>query len=368
MAYYQQKCEERDLLFAVLRAALWNGGHSDELYRVIDSESAIKVLDESRRQAVQGIVFDALSKSGVILPSQVVLSEYGMMQSIRRRNSYVDSVISEFVSVMDSIGIEYVMMKGQSVGTYYPDGQLRVSGDVDFYCDADNFARAERELPNALGVVIDDENARLHKMFEFKGVHFEMHFKLFHFYDKRLDGEWENIVSSDTGGSFMCGETAVRTFSPTLHAFFLFLHIYKHLMELGIGIRQFCDFAVFLHAMKDQIDYVRLCEWLDKFGMMTAFRACGCIVTDCLGLPTDDLPVSLDERDRHNAKGILAVVFHRGNMGKYNKIGGFSGLLHNIEAMFIKLSHFMRFYSLAPMFNRKWLMNMSGRIKVKLGL
>ena len=147
----------------------------------------------------------------------------------------------------------------------------------------------------------------------------------------------------------------VRTLSPTTHALYVFVHLYSHLIGLGVGLRQFCDLAMILHACRKDIDHDRLHEMLRTLGMERAFQAVGCILTDSLGMPSEDLGFIPTDRDRRYARHILDIVKYRGNMGHYNKKNGFSGWRHNVESAGIKLSHFMKLWPLAPAFSCRWM-------------
>ena len=147
----------------------------------------------------------------------------------------------------------------------------------------------------------------------------------------------------------------VSVLAPTVHSLYIFLHLYHHLLELGVGLRQFCDWAVILHACKGEIDHEAIKKHLEVLGMVRAYKACGTILVDHLGLPQNEFTYDLDKSDRIFAQRILDVVEYRGNMGHYNLKGGNSGLWHNLEATGIKLVHFIKFMPLAPSFSCGWL-------------
>jgi hypothetical protein len=147
----------------------------------------------------------------------------------------------------------------------------------------------------------------------------------------------------------------VRALSPTLHTLFIFIHLYSHLIGVGVGFRQFCDLAVMLHACREEIDHDRLRGMLRTLGMERAFRAVGCILTESLGMPAEDLGYALSDKDRRYAQRLFAIVRYRGNMGHYNKRYGFSGWRHSIEAAGIKISHFMKLWPLAPAYSCRWI-------------
>ena len=118
----------------------------------------------------------------------------------------------------------------------------------------------------------------------------EGHFALVSFYTKRKNEAWEKLLRQDKKTYVAVEGTEIPTLSPTLHTLYVFLHLYHHLLELGIGLRQFCDWAVMLHDCKENIDQEQLRQHLGMLGMLKAYRACGSILTEYLGFRpnTDD--------------------------------------------------------------------------------
>ena len=110
-----------------------------------------------------------------------------------------------------------------------------------------------------------------------------------------------------------------------------------------------------LHYAKDQIDRDALRRHLQALEMVKAYKACGVILVDHLGLSQNELGYLLSDSDRRYGKRSLDIVLFRGNMGHYNKLGGFSGWMHKAESTVIKLSHFAKFAPINPSHAWGWL-------------
>ena len=54
-----------------------------------------------------------------------------------------------------------MLVKGQVVAAYYPDGLLRQSGDIDFSCDSLNFKKAQNATREQWGDVPDWPNLEI---------------------------------------------------------------------------------------------------------------------------------------------------------------------------------------------------------------
>ena len=129
-----------------------------------------------------------------------------------------------------------------------------------------------------------------------------MHFSLTDFYNKKRDAYWQHLLDDTPTATFELNGQKIATLEPTLHAFYIFQHLYEHLMELGVGLRQFCDWAVMMHSCREQIDHAKLRQYAETLGMDKAMRACGVILIDYLGLPEEDFPYRLTDKDRKYSK------------------------------------------------------------------
>jgi len=141
----------------------------------------------------------------------------------------------------------------------------------------------------------------------------------------------------------------IPTLPPESNLLYTFLHLYHHLVELGCGLRQFCDVAVLCHAYCQHLDKQLFARMLRDLDFDKAFRVVETILVDHLGLPAEECPLPYDNNDRKPADDILEIVFQRGNFGKYGrKTAVRSGTNYYIEQTSIKLSHYRLFYRLSP--------------------
>lgn len=349
-----------ELFLKILRNALWQT--DEELPEEISANMAANVIRGGREQGVIALVIDALVRNNIKIPEEQLLEYRVLLMMVKRNNAKTNEGLRRLKKLFDERGIDYVVVKGQAVGAYYPTPTLRQAGDIDYYCDAKNFPKAQEAIREAWGIEAETNGSLCHIHYEYQDVTYEGHFALTRFYSKKVNRYWQQLVDEDVKVNVNVNDNVndneklhVRTLSPTMHVLYVFIHLYSHLLGLGIGFRQFCDLAVILHACRQEIDHHRMHEILRTLGMEQAFRAVGCILTDSLGMPAQDLGYQLTEKDRRYANRIFNIVRYRGNMGHYNKKNGFSGWRHNIESTGIKLSHFFKLWPLAPAYSCRWI-------------
>lgn len=340
------------LLFSLLRESLWR--NVVITLNELSAEHAKNLFALAEKQAVLGLLIDALIRNNVRMPQREVFKAVGGLEQIKRGNYLVNDGVVKLHKLMVNYGVNYAVMKGQVVASYYPDSLIRQSGDIDYYNNPAYYERSMQAVKEKWGIKPEIHGSEKHADYEYEGNRYEAHFLLTDLHSRQRNKYLQRLIDDDKRGAVNINGTRVRTFSSTLHSLYLFLHLYYHLIELGVGLRQFSDWAMILHTCKDEIDHEAIKKHLKVFGMEKAYRACGTILVRDLGLPANEFTYELTDYDMRYADKILDVVFYRGNMGHYNKRGGFYGWKHKLESTGIKLSHFIKFYPLAPSFMRDW--------------
>ena len=337
-----------------MRDALWRNDSDIQLKELSDDEIA-QVLSIAEKQAVSGLIIDSLFRHDVRMPQQWVFETIGLLEQIKQQSRAINLGAVKLNELMSDDGIGYVIVKGQTVASKYPDPLIRQSGDIDYYCDAKNFPLSQTAIKKYLGTEPKRDVSDRHVHFNYQEVTYEGHFSLTSMYNKKRDQYWQWLLDNDNGTIVDIAGNQIKTLSPTLHTLYIFIHLYCHLLALGVGLRQFCDLAVMLHYCKMQIDMKALKIQLGELGLERAYKACGAILIDRLGSSQEDLGYRLTDSDRKYGDKILDIVMYRGNMGHYNKRNGFSGWKHKMEALGIKVSHFVKLMPLAPGYSCGWL-------------
>lgn len=338
----------REGLFALLRAELWNEDFDAAMF---SAEDYLDIFAEAQRQAVAGLVAQLLIDKNVPLGIQGATKVFSILDQVRRRNQYVNGEMGKFCSFLSRHGVRYVVVKGQTVAQCYRHPLARQSGDVDFYCDAENYNKAKALIEKQLGISLENFFAEKHVEFDAGGVSYEMHSKLCDFASKKHQRHWEKILADNMAGGTSEVDVAgvsIPTLSPTMNAYYLFVHIFHHLVISGIGLRQFCDWAMWLHCHAAEIDRAELASYLNGTGLLKAYRVLGAVVVDKLGLPAGDFPLEISDSDRRSCRKVLNNIFKMGNFGYSAKTHLGSGALHVMETAWVAVSQSARFVRLAP--------------------
>lgn len=345
------------IFFALLRYALW---HKEEnLDKDLSLETVLRLFSIAEQQAVSGLIIDAVLRNNIEMPPKKKLKAVGVLVQIKRQGIAVNKGVTDLHQLLSSSNIDYDVVKGQTVASYYPEPLLRQSGDIDYYCSKEYFPKSQEVISRVWKVNTETGKAEKHCHFDYNDIMYEGHFQLLSLYDRKRRSYWQHLIDNDGGGTAVIDGVEVKTLSPTVHTLYIFMHLYNHLMKLGVGLRQFCDMGVMLRNAKKLIEMEALRTHLHALGMEKAYRACGSILVDKLGLSEDELGYTLSDNDRRYGKKILDVVLYRGNMGNYegSSMRSEGRREWKMKAIGIKLSHFIKFVHLSPGHTCGWMLH-----------
>ena len=244
-------------LLQLLRRELWQ---TDEDCNLLWSQ-VNALLMAAEVQAVEGLILHALLKSGVLQGHE---DEYydaiGVIAQIQQENDLVNKQLDAFETMMAEV--PHVVVKGQMVARYYPDGSLRQSGDIDFYCAPAHYRGAKALLSSVQAIEWQESDSYKHEVFVWNEVKFEMHASLMTFCAGKHQQYWDREVEPHVA-------------EPTEEVVYVFAHLFYHLIVGGVGLKQFCDLTMTIHHHRDELDPKRLRRHLEGLGISCSISGCG---------------------------------------------------------------------------------------------
>ncbi len=177
-----------------------------------------------------------------------------------------------------------------------------------------------------LSIGVEPENktkkkSSKHENFYLKGVSIELHFlaeKLQNpIYNKRFQNWTGYHLHGNNQRKWSLNNTEILLPPVNFNALYIFNHAFHHLISGGIGLRQLCDWTLFLYTFNNQIDKEELYKDLKSFGLLHAWKIFGYIVVNYLGLNEDIFPFYSDKYKNESEK-VLKKILQSGNFGFYN--------------------------------------------------
>ena len=232
-------------LFALLRAGLW-GRDDDAAASVfpISAEEWERVFTLARHQTVTGIAFrglDFLPEEAA--PPMVVAAKWmAHADRIEQSNRIMNETLAKLYAHFASAGVEAVLQKGQGVAAMYPEPLLRECGDIDLYFPGhDGVSDPLAGIPGAVRKRQPDNSWS----YLVEGIVVEHHADLVDIQSPRAKRYVKRLIEKKGVEKVVTeGGVEVLVPAPEVNLLLLSSHILKHAFGVGIGLRQFCDYAV----------------------------------------------------------------------------------------------------------------------------
>lgn len=306
------------------------------LSHALSSDEWKCVYDLARKQALLGIVFEGVKR----LPQEqwpngdIVLNWMMASEAIKRRNRQTTEVCRHLIAELSKDGFDTCILKGQANHDYYNRldadaslGMLRVCGDVDAWI----WPREKTRYP--VKAVVDycrRKNVLVslcHLHAEVKpvgGVPVEIHLR-----PSFLNAPWRDRCFQQLFRSARMeireidGCAAVKKLRVDYDLVFQMAHIYRHLLDEGVGMRQILDFYVLWKAyLKERqerpelMSIGQLMEQIRNCGMERFASALMFVLQEMFGLSEDELLCAASVK---HGSFLLDELVAAGNFGHYDK-------------------------------------------------
>ena len=287
-----------EIYLELLRAGLWNRPAV-----VSGSVKFSEIMGMAARQNTQPTVGKALlDRMGAKLPPQAYDSLLENVRKCEKSHESANQVIGYCFSALKDEGIRPVLLKGQGIASWYPEPTIRQAGDIDIYVK--DFDRAREVMTRLFGA--ETEVGDKHVTYHVGGtLDIELHRFTETLPNSRQNAEYQRISSSGTSMGLEevnLDGANVDTPEPTFNAFYIFHHLWHHFKAMGMGMRQLCDWAMFLHSHSDRLDLESLGQWLNYFKLKDVWQVFGCAAVQALDLPPEDVPFYDGSKSKRGAK------------------------------------------------------------------
>lgn len=319
-------------------------GRRDSFSHSLTSLEWKNLYNEAERQAVTGIMLHGIDRLPAgQRPSQIFLLQWiGEGQMIVQQNLIMDKRCCQLLGRLRDFGLRGTILKGQGISLLYDKElrPLRQSGDIDVYVDCG--IEKAREFAKSYGQK-NVEYAYKHLQLEiWEDTEIEMHVRvevLLNLWKNRKLQKWFHKHQDAVQGSkFKVQDGEIVTPTVEFNVFYILLHIYRHFLYEGVGLRQIVDYYMVLRTVQGSMFKVQ--EYVDavhEFGMETFAKGLMWVMQEALGMPREWM---LWKPEKKEGEYILNQVMAGGNFGHHkkrnNKIGGKFGTFlricsHNIH-------------------------------------
>lgn len=315
----------------LLRSGLWGTPADSSLFQGEVNWKAI--LRIAKEQTTQVIVTDGIEA----LPSELWPAKEIMFKLIAIRvktkhlHLQLNSALTKIAKALNAESLPSVLLKGQGVAHNYRLPESRMCGDIDLYVGKENFEKASDVICtlNPTQTKEEIEHDALHRHFDIDEVTLELHQKASSSANRRQKKLFDAWTKANLDDHFLDGtlptidfdQTPVQTPSANYNAVFILHHAARHMITEGIGLRQICDWAMFLDKHHTEVDEAQLKADLSKFHMEEIWKEFGILAVSVLGLDSQSLPLAPAKLSSKKTELLLEQIFAYGNFGQYDKKG-----------------------------------------------
>lgn len=343
---------QNSLFLELIKVAL---GQKDCLSHTPTSEEWTALLQMAQKQSLVGMCFTGVERlpKEQMPPKHLLLNWYAATQQIEERNKIVNQRTVSLCERLHNDGYNCCILKGQSVALFYPNPLRRQSGDIDVWVRSDNGSMESdrKELIKKIrGQYPNADVCYLHADYPvFKDTEVELHFMPTRLYcktaDKRLQTWIEQRKDEQFKNAVEIAEGKMPIATDDFNAVFLLLHIAKHILEEGIGLRQLMDYYYFLVRSGDNINRKEIARLFKTFNMYKIAQAVMYVLQSVFGLPSEKLLCPPDEK---YGRFLIEEIMLSGNFGHYDPRFGDHAHETSLQKFVRKQTRVFRFFALSP--------------------
>ena len=291
----------------------------------------------AKKQCLVGILFDGIKKlpaEHVGMKKELLLLWMAESQMLKKANVRLNDAAIQVSEWFRKKGFRTCILKGQGNALMYPNPYSRTPGDIDIWVEG-----GDKRVISFVRSISSHEKACYHHIEfpSYKGVEVEVHYRpsflLCFWHNRKLQKYYERVKEEQFSHRVMLGEQGeIAIPTAEFNLIFQLTHIYAHLMNEGIGLRQLLDYYyVLLHA--DIKNLAELQRNLKHFGLWKFAGAIMYIMQEVFGMPASRLIVPPNEK---YGKFVLNEVLKAGNFGKHDERNCFgrSKLGHNLQRVY----------------------------------
>lgn len=200
----------------------------------------------AQKQCLVGVLFDGIKKlpaEHVGMEKELLLHWMAESQMLEKANVRLNDAAIQVSEWFRKKGFRTCILKGQGNALMYPNGLHRTPGDIDIWVEG-----GDKRVISFVRSISPHEKACYHHIEfpSYKGVEVEAHYRpsflLCFWHNRKLQKYYERVKEEQFSHQVMLGEQGEIAI-PTVefNLIFQLTHIFSHLMNEGIGLRQLVD-------------------------------------------------------------------------------------------------------------------------------
>lgn len=357
MSQIAQLSHDEELFLKLLSCALHSELPEARDFTGLEEASWRRIHRLAASHAVPAFVGDRiLTLPKEALPNRDMrLMIFSEIELTRRGNAYLTKALGQLQKTYEAAGLPFILLKGLSLGCFYPDAALRSGGDLDilFHSDAD-YERGNELLRKAGHKLHDDSEVRYgHTAFTYGRTIVENHARAVFFdhkrHNRRFDALIQEAISSGSLITQHHGDYTIQTLPHELNVVYIFIHLFFHWLHWGVGFRQYSDWLLMMTRLKGQLDEEKILSMAKDLDILYPMQLFAQAAIRYLRVSPEIFPFPLLSEDDPHTEQIIRDVMHSGNFGFAQRpIKAQNKWVTNWRKFRFKMRRSRRLYAITP--------------------
>ena len=206
-----------------------------------------EIYDIAKKQCLVGVLFDGIKKlpaEHVGMKKEILLQWMAKSQMLEKANVRLNDAAIQVSEWFRKKGFRTCILKGQGNALMYPNPYSRTPGDIDIWVEG-----GDKRVISFVRSISPHEKACYHHIEfpSYKGVEVEVHYRpsflLCFWHNRKLQKYYGMVKEEQFSHRVMLGEQGeIAIPKVEFNLIFQLTHIFSHLMNEGIGLRQLLDY------------------------------------------------------------------------------------------------------------------------------
>lgn len=314
-----------------------------------------EMLETAKKQSIVGVCWQGIQRLGGMTENKPtdddVMEWMGEARKVEKRNQTVNEKAAWVYKNFMIEGFNACVLKGQGNALLYPTSSIRTPGDIDIWVipqslkKGDDYEESIRLTIDYCKKLVPKARAVYHHIdFRKAGdVNVEVHYRpswmnnpinnrrLQHWFLEHAEECMTNETINVNGNTLTPGY-AIPTWE--FNVVFQLSHIFKHLLQEGIGLRQLIDYYYLLCNRPDDLPVEKMKKTISHLGLAPIAGAVMWIMENVFGL---EKRLLMFEPNRKTGVFMMNEVVESGNFGRFDerKMSGHyhSPLMKNVQRL-----------------------------------
>ena len=236
--------KQHQIFFDFLRFCIGSDSEIPSSLKEVDWKELYAI---AQKQCLVGVLFDGIKKlpaEHVGMKKELLLQWMAENQMLVKANVRLNDAAIQVSEWFRKKGFRTCILKGQGNALMYPNPYSRTPGDIDIWVEG-----GDKRVISFVRSISPHEKACYHHI-EFppyKGVEVEVHYRpsflLCFWHNRKLQKYYERVKEEQFSHRVMLGEQGeIAIPTEEFNLIFQLTHIFSHLMNEGIGLRQLVDY------------------------------------------------------------------------------------------------------------------------------